>query len=296
MSTYRSTAVCVFAGLVTLAGCKTNDDETEAPATTATAATATATTTTTAVAAPTPTPTQTAAQVVPDTTTSGGGATSLAKSELDGREPDAGFAGSTVSITGSKAAFVIASGWTTKAGEFSVSTAPDGKAGFAGTSYKDGEAATSKLGPATTALGLTDCAWGTADSISLGKDKLPASAAEGTCKRGGNPVKAVYAATSGKDMNVLAVAAWDVGSDKNSALNSVRSFKGAVVGTGDPTGIAACCAALRQNANSAPITQKGAYLAAAGACQSLVSSPQGKAALSGVRALLAGASVPSPCR
>ncbi|MSP24551.1 MAG: hypothetical protein EXR75_05175 [Myxococcales bacterium] len=289
----RSSVLCLLA-TVAVAGCKTTEEETEAPA-----KSATATTTTVVPVAPSTAvapPTATVAQIVPDTGSPTGGSGSVAKTELDGRAPDAGHAGATISITGSKATFVVPGGWTTKPGEYSVSTAADGKARFAATAYKDGEAPATKLGAAATALGLTDCAWGTADSISLGKDKLPASAADGTCKRDGNPVKAVYAATSGKDMHVLAVSAWDEGSDNKGALNTLRSCKGATGGTGDPTGIGACCSALKQNAASAPITQKGAYLAAAGLCQSLVSNPQGKAALSGVRAMLAGAGVPPACR
>lgn len=65
---------------------------------------------------------------------------------------------------------------------------------------------------------------------------------------------------------------------------------------GDPTGIRACCSALRQNAKSAPPEQQGAYMMAAGACDAVRNSPQGRAALSQVRAALRGANVPSSCR
>jgi len=69
-----------------------------------------------------------------------------------------------------------------------------------------------------------------------------------------------------------------------------------VTGTGDPTGIRKCCAALRQNANSAPLDQKGSLLSAAAMCDGLVNSPQGKQALVAVRGLLKGASMPASCQ
>jgi hypothetical protein len=69
-----------------------------------------------------------------------------------------------------------------------------------------------------------------------------------------------------------------------------------VVSTGDPTGVKKCCAALAQNANSAPPEQKGAYMAAAAACNGLVSSPQGRQALAGLRSMLMGAQMPAACK
>src|SRR5438046_2328115 len=69
----------------------------------------------------------------------------------------------------------------------------------------------------------------------------------------------------------------DAGVD--AALDAEADGGKKVVGTGDPTGIKKCCNALAQNANSAPPEQKGAYAAAAAACQGLVSSPQGRQAL-----------------
>jgi hypothetical protein len=69
-----------------------------------------------------------------------------------------------------------------------------------------------------------------------------------------------------------------------------------VVGTGDATGVKKCCAALAQNANSAPPEQKGAYLAAAAACNGMISSPQGRQALASLRGLLLGAQMPAACK
>lgn len=67
-------------------------------------------------------------------------------------------------------------------------------------------------------------------------------------------------------------------------------------GGGDPTGIRKCCQALRQNANSAPLDQKGSLLSAAAMCDGLVNSPQGRQALSAVRGMLKGAGVPAQCQ
>ncbi|AUX42227.1 acyltransferase [Sorangium cellulosum] len=67
-------------------------------------------------------------------------------------------------------------------------------------------------------------------------------------------------------------------------------------GTPDPGGIRKCCAALRQNAKSAPPEQQGGYLAAASACDGLANSPQGRQALSTLRGLLLGAQMPASCQ
>ena len=71
---------------------------------------------------------------------------------------------------------------------------------------------------------------------------------------------------------------------------------GKAVGTGDPTGIRKCCNALAQNQKSAPPDQQLAYGAAIAACNGLVNSPQGRQALSSVRAALRGASAPAACQ
>jgi hypothetical protein len=67
-------------------------------------------------------------------------------------------------------------------------------------------------------------------------------------------------------------------------------------GNFDPTGIKACCAALAQNAASAPLDQKPMYLQAAAVCQGLVNNPQGRQALSQLRGILRGANMPSSCK
>jgi hypothetical protein len=97
-------------------------------------------------------------------------------------------------------------------------------------------------------------------------------------------------------MNVLAVGSWDDGKDNKAVLNTLRSAKGAGGGGGDATGIAACCAAIKQNMASAPIMYQGAYAAALGACSAAMSNPQGKQALGAVRGMLGAAGVPAACK
>ena len=87
----------------------------------------------------------------------------------------------------------------------------------------------------------------------------------------------------------------DAGADAADASDAADAAPKAT-GVGDPTGMRKCCAALRQNANSAPLDQKGSLLSAAAMCDGLVNSPQGKQALGAVRGLLKGASMPSSCQ
>ncbi|MBM4377478.1 MAG: hypothetical protein FJ095_20570 [Deltaproteobacteria bacterium] len=232
------------------------------------------------------------AAVVPDVPTTPG--STIAKTELDGKAPDEGWSGGTLAV--SKLTFTTAKGWASKSGDFSVSAASDGSTGIAAGKYPDGAQPSSLRDAAAKALGVTDCSWATTETISLGKDKLAAQAADGSCKRDGKPAKAVFVATSGKDMNVLAVASWDDGKDSKAALNTLRSAKGAG-GGGDSSGIAACCAAIKQNMASAPIMYQGAYAAAYGACNSAMSSPDGKKALGTVRSMLSMAGgAPASCQ
>ncbi len=65
---------------------------------------------------------------------------------------------------------------------------------------------------------------------------------------------------------------------------------------GDPTGLAACCAALWHNSKTAPLQYKGAYQAAGASCDAARRSGQGRGALVGIRRLLLGAGMPSACR
>lgn len=86
----------------------------------------------------------------------------------------------------------------------------------------------------------------------------------------------------------------DAGADADASDADADAPK--ATGNYDPTGIRACCAALNQNAASAPLDQKPMYIQAAAICQGLVNSPQGRQALIAVRGALRGANVPSSCK
>ena len=285
MNHILSKRALVALSLIALTAACKEKDESEAPKKASTGATTVPTVVATASATA-------VAQVVPDAPPSAAGS-GLAKAELDGKEPDAGWAGS--SLSASKLTFVHPRDWTAKSGDFSSAALADGSHGLAAGKYPDGASGSSLRDAAAKALGLTECSWGTSETISLGKDKLSAEAADATCKRAGKAAKALFVATSGKDMNVVAVGSWDDGTDNKSVLNTLRSAKGAAVG-GDSSGIAACCAAIKQNMASAPLMYQGAYAAAFGACNSARSNPQGAQALGAVRGLLGAVGVPGACR
>ena len=88
----------------------------------------------------------------------------------------------------------------------------------------------------------------------------------------------------------------DAGADIPDAEADADAGKKATGPVGDSTGMRKCCAALAQNAKSAPPEQQGAYIAAAAACNNLVNSPQGRQALASVRGLLLGAQMPAACQ
>ncbi len=224
----------------------------------------------------------------------GGPANSRVKAEVDERGPDGG-GGAAMVIAEGKTVITAPSGWTAaKAGAFQTSTSADQKARIAAAGLGANDSAATKAGEAATALTLTDCVWGAAETFTVGKDKLPGSGADGTCKRGGADVKAAYVAISGAN-NIIAVGAWDAaGGDAAPVFSSFRSI--AKVAGGGDSGVGTCCAALQQNMNSAPPEQKFAYAAAIATCNQLRSSPEGRQALAAVRAALAGANVPTACR
>ena len=60
--------------------------------------------------------------------------------------------------------------------------------------------------------------------------------------------------------------------------------------------LARCCAALQQNANSAPLDQRGYYMAAASACNGMRNAPAGQQAFANIRAFLMGAKMPAACK
>ncbi len=283
-------ALVVFATFG-LAGCPEESTEETGPPQSS-ADTSTADTTPSATAAPT-------VALTVDNGPGTPGVTPRAKMALDGQPPDGGATGGgTFAVKGTKGSFGVPKGWATStAGDFSVRAAADKKSSFTATGWGEKEDPSTKRDPAAAALQLTDCVWGAPESISLGKDKLPATVADGTCKRAGVNSPVVYATIAGDDLNVAALGTWDdPGGNQNTVFSIFKSAKKAGGGTGDPSGIAACCAALQQNSVNAPIQQKGYYLAALGICNSLRSNPQGRAALGQVRAALQSANVPAACQ
>lgn len=210
------------------------------------------------------------------------------KAEVDQRAD--GITGTTLAVSGARASLQSPTGWTPAKGDVTVVTSADKKAQIGATSFTG--AADSKLGAAATALGLTACEWNPAESLTIGKTTLAGSGADGVCTRGAAKVKTAYVAPQNEGL--LVVGAWEEGGDSANVFGAMRSIT-KVAGGGGGDGIAACCAALRQNANHAPPDQKAPMLQAAAICDGLRNSPQGKAALVQVRAMLRGANMPSSC-
>lgn len=236
-----------------------------------------------------PEPTSTGPTVISLTDTKPG-ITPRVKAEVDNRAD--GITGTALAVTGATASMQSPTGWNTTKGDVTVSASADNKAQL-GVAPIGAEGASGKVAAVVSALGLTECQWNSEESVTLGKSKLPATAADGVCKRGATKVETAYVAPSAEKL--LVVGAWEPGGDMANVFGAMRSVAKAGGGGGDPTGIAACCAALRQNGANAPPEQKGAYMMAAGACDALKSNPQGRAALGQVRAMLRGMNAPSSC-
>ena len=129
------------------------------------------------------------------------------------------------------------------------------------------------------------------------------SAAQGGCKKDEDETKPMASVTAPPiptppptpSAPATIVPEEDAGPDAADASDA----KAPVTGTGTSSAsatIAKCCAALQQNANSAPPEQKGAYQAAATACNGLKSMPAAQQAFSQIRAFLAGAKMPAACQ
>jgi len=293
-------ASACFVALFLLAGCpEKKDTEEEATATktaegdkktadknsgtTAAGGGPTPTTPAGGTAATTPTPATTDTAAPPPTAA---GITPRVKSEVDNK-PD-GVTGTKQSISGATAAVQTPKDWvaTTKAEPLAFKS-PDDKARVALAGFGP-EGPDAKIAAAAAAAGLTNCQWSPPEAVTAGKDKLAANVHDGTCTRGAGSAKAAAMAVNG----LVVVGSWDEGGDAASVFGVMRSV--AKADLVDP--LAACCAAIMQNSKSAPPQQVGMYVMAAGACQSARKTPDGRKALAGIRAMLAGASVPSACR
>jgi hypothetical protein len=93
---------------------------------------------------------------------------------------------------------------------------------------------------------------------------------------------------------VAVVPEEDAGAPVDAGIDAAKPRVGPG-GGGAPGSIAKCCAALQQNANSAPMEQKGYYMAAASACNGLRNTPSAQQAFGQLRAFLAGAKMPGAC-
>lgn len=283
----RSTLVVLSLGLLAVPACSNKDEAKDSPPP---AAPPSATAAAPVVPDPPPAAAKPQTALVPESGVAGVAA--RVKGEVDGKEPDTGDRGA--AIVAGKATFVGPKDWTAgKSGIWTTATSADKKAAVTAGNYAATEAATAKLPEAAAALGYSDCNWAPAETVSVGKDKLAGVAADGVCKQGGAPVKVAYVAFD--SMKVLAVGGWADGGDATGVFSTFRHVKGVAGGGGGSDGIKACCAALSQNANSAPIDQKGAYLQAAAICNGLASNPQARALLGQVRSALKGANVPASC-
>lgn len=270
----RKNVWLVLPVLVLASGCKKEESSEPTPQPTATAA-------------PTPTATQApTVELKPENPTAKPGIEARVKAEVDNRSD--GIAGAAMAATGAKATVPAPGGWaSSKSGDFAVATSADKKAQLAAAG-----AGADKLDAAAAALGLSGCQWNGGENVTVGKDKLPSTAADGTCQKGTVAVKTAYVATAGE--NLLVVGAFEPDGDANNVFGAMRAI--AKSGGGGGGGLAACCSALRQNAKSAPPEQQGAYLLAAGACDAARNNPNTAVALGAIRAALRGAAMPGVCQ
>lgn len=259
-------------------GCGGNKDEDDGAAPKSASPAATPAPTTASSPAPT-------TAVTPEGTPPASGRVKL---ELENR-PD-GITGQP--IAAGAAALHAPQGWVVTKGPVTVAKPPTENARIAAVAFTGDPLA--KINEAATAAGLTGCTWGPPEPLTaVGKEKLPGTAADGTCNRGGTKTAAAYVALPGQGAAV--VGGWDdPAGDAASVFGSMRSLVKAA--QGDNSGIKACCQALQQNAKSAPPQQQGAYIAAAAMCQSMAANPQGRQGLASIRALLAGAGAPAACK
>ena len=212
------------------------------------------------------------------------------KTELDNRAD--GIAGAPLAAPGALALLHMPAGWAPVKGDFTLVSSPDKQAQLAVGAVTAAETVEAKLPAAIAALGLADCQWSPPEMLVVGKTKLASTGADGVCKRGPVVVRTAYAAPTAE--RLLVVGAWEPAGDMASVFGALRSISKPPVG--DPTGLAACCAALRQNARSAPPDKRRYVLMAASMCDSMRRSPQGRAQIAQLRRQLRGTQLPGPCR
>lgn len=206
------------------------------------------------------------------------------KAEVDNRAD--GLTGTALAVTGAKVSLQTAKEWTATKGDVSVVASADKKASLGATA-----GAAEKLEAVASAMGLRECQWNPAESITIGKDKLAGTGADGLCKKNDQPVKAAMVVVSGEDL--IVVGAWETGGDDASIFGSMRSIGRA---GGPSSNVAACCRALEQNSISAPPDKKGGYLLAIGACKAALANKDTAAAIRSIQAAAKGIGLPAECK
>jgi len=212
------------------------------------------------------------------------------KVELDNRAD--GINGAPLGVAGALATLHEPAGWAATKGDVMHVASPDKKAQLAVAALTSADGAAARLPAAVTALGLTDCQWSPPEPLVVGKTKLASTGADGVCKRGATVVHTAWASPTAEKL--LVVGAWDPDGDSASVFGAMRSI--AKPPAGDPSGLAACCAALRGNARMAPPEQRQYYLMAAAACDSMRTNPQGRAMIAQLRGQMRGQPLPGACR
>ena len=232
----------LFVGALLLSGCPDKNKETPPlPSATVTA----------------PPPPTTSAVLVPEQPT---GPAEVVRPELDNR--DDGLTGKALIVAGTKAAMQIASDWQVTKGDAQTASAADQKSRLAASAY-GAEGHTPAIDKLSVANGLTACTWAPVLSLTVGKDKLAAQAADGACTRNGAKVSAAYVATEG----LVVLGSWDEGADRSALFGAMRTIAKAK-GGGTPTSkLSACCQALASAAKANPQPQQGFMMQAAATCQ-----------------------------
>ena len=200
----------------------------------------------------------------------------VVRPELDQRED--GVTGTSVTATGAKATLNVPSDWKLSKAAISHANSADGKAHIA-IGPLGSETTDVGVSKAIAAIGVSGCQWGSVQSLTVGKDKLSAQAADGKCQRSGAEVPAAYMVTEG----LVVAGVWDPTGNRSELFGSMRSVSKVATGKGGATNLIACCRVLAQNAKSAPPPQNAFMLQAAATCEAAARANNSAAVSSALR-------------
>lgn len=208
-----------------------------------------------------------------------------AVSELDART-DALAEGPAARASGALFEVRAPADWTLETGETWTQAKRDGTNAAIHVGRDDGSEQV--VADAAEALGVTACSWSPANPVTVGVDARPCSALDGACTRDGSPVR--VALLRDAPGHLLVLGAWQERSDGLAIFGSMRSL-----GPVTLDGVAACCAALRASAKSAPPNMTNIYLGAAAIC---AATSGDRTAIRALPSLIArtGAALPAACR